>query len=65
MTLGSMIFQLVYNIYDFDRDLTTIFYGNMLVCRYCKYHLHRLQDRPHYVMCECGKRHMFRKRRKR
>jgi len=63
-SLGVMIFDLIYNIYNFDEDVTIVFNGLMVTCRHCKHNLHRLHDRAHYITCQCGKRYMFRKRRK-
>ena len=60
-SLGDMIFDLVYNIYDFDEDATIVFAGAEITCRHCNHRLRRRVIDAHYTVCICGKRHMFRR----
>ena len=64
MSLGDMIFDLIYNIYNFDQDVVITFdmtAANYTRCIYCEEKVERRMDGPHYSTCTCGKRYMFRK----
>ncbi|KKN81574.1 hypothetical protein LCGC14_0318330 [marine sediment metagenome] len=69
MTIGTMIYQLIYNMYDFDEDLTIIFHSGLrealhgTTCPRCGKKILRLENAPHFTSCECGKRFAFRRRR--
>ena len=62
-SLGDMIFDLIYNIYDFDEDVVMVFAGAKFDCHRCNHLLHRLKVEAHYITCACGKRYMFRRQR--
>ncbi len=69
MNLGTMIFQLIYNMYDFDEDVIIIFHPGLrgtlrgTTCPRCRKKILRLENAPHFTSCECGKRFVFRRRR--
>ncbi len=62
MTLGHMIFDLVYNIYSFDQDVVIVFTSTSWTkCIYCDQRVGRQMEMPHYTTCTCGKRYLFRR----
>lgn len=61
-SLGDMIFDLIYNIYNFDEDTVIVFASTSVdytTCIYCEQKVERRMAGPHYSTCTCGKRYLF------